>query len=169
MKKLLAIALILMLSITASAQGWTVVNHRGDELKGIAPYPSHTYSYPNIGQFVVWEWNIPSFRLVTDKGTFRERAYNTGFGYFRADKVYVGVYRASTKELVEKYVIYMNIEDNSGYQNLYINSYNATRGGIKKVKKILKALQTEDTIVRFVCERYNMDDFDLCVPCYRGK
>ena len=156
-----------LVSLAMSAQGWTKTDYKGDELKGIAPYTAHSYYLPNNGQFVVWDWGDPNFRLVTDKGMFREDSYNTGFGYFRADKVYVGIYRMSTKELIEKYEIYMNIEDNSMYKRIYINTNNATRGGIKKVRKILKALQTEDIYVRFVCKRNNMEDFDLCVPCYQ--
>lgn len=169
MKRLITIALAAVLCMAASAQQWTTKDYPGDELKGIAPYTAHNYSVPKVGSFVVWEWDEPSFRLVTENGMFREDSYNTGFGYFRADKVYVGVYRASTRELQEKYEIYMNIEDNSSYRNLYINRHNATRGGIKKVKKILKALQTPDTYVRFVCKRNHTEDFDMIVPCYHGR
>ena len=169
MKKILAIVFMMILSLSSYAQRWSKTDYKGDELKGIKPYSSYCYDIPNMGGFFVWNWEDPNFRLYANKGMFRESIYNMGWGNFRADKVYVGIYRISTRELIEKYIIYMNVEDNSGYERIYINSGNATRGQLKKVKRILKYLLTEDICVRFVCERYNSTDFDLIVPNYRAE
>lgn len=165
MKKLLTIALLLV-GMTASAQKWMTTEFKGDELTGDGqPYTAHAYVFPDESEFVVWEWDKTDFRLVNGKGMFREMAYNTGFGPFRAVKVRVGIYQIGG-QLQEKYDLYMNVEDNTMNKRIYIGS-NSLKRDRKIAKKIIQTLQTQGMYVRFVCQQIGKPDFDISVPYYQ--
>jgi len=73
MKKILVIAMMVVLNITASAQGtWSVSHRQADELKGQTAQDVYMYEAPGIGTVVVWDWKKPDFRLITDKGIFHQ-------------------------------------------------------------------------------------------------
>lgn len=71
MKKFFTIALILMVAMTASAQGtWTTGTREGDELKGDNGGPYYRYEIKNDGGLVLWDWNDWAFKIFTTKGGF---------------------------------------------------------------------------------------------------
>lgn len=164
MNKLLAIALFLLVELTASAQGWEKTHHPADPLYGVDAYNSYKYHVPGVGSFITWEWDNPSIRLVTDRGSFRDEALGWLPSY-RAVFVNVGVYRMSTGQLIEKFQLDMFFEDNQGHSRIYANKRSSNRKNLKAIMKVQKALRTEDTCVRFVCKLYEQGDFDLVVKC----
>ena len=163
MKKIFAIALLLLAGLTVSAQGWTTADYAGDELKGTAPYTAYQYSDPKMGSYVSWGWEDPDFRLITNSGIFHKQLCYAWYGQFYAFKVLVGIYN-SKGELQEKFFLFMESEAASIQDKIHLSSLKSER---KKAKKIIKALTKDKGLVRFVCARYNQADFDLYVPYFR--
>ena len=66
MKKLLTIALLLLVGMAAGAQGrWTVSHRKADTMKGQDARDVYIYDANGIGSLVVWDWNKADFRLIT--------------------------------------------------------------------------------------------------------
>ena len=162
MKKIFTIALMVVISMAASAQGWTTADYAGDELKGTAPYTAYQYSDPKMGSYVSWGWDDPDFRLITNSGIFHKQLCYAWYGQFYAFKVLVGIYN-SKGELQEKFFLFMESEAASIQDKIHLSSLKSER---KKAKKIVKALTKDKGLVRFVCSRYNQADFDLYVPFF---
>ena len=169
MKVLLTIALMLFAGLTVSAQGsWTKNFHQADALKGMSAYYSYYYNVPGVGSLVCWDWEKSDIRFITEKGMFREMAYNTGFGNFRAVKATVGIYK-NDGELQEKFDIYMNVEDNSMKKQVYVKDGISLRGDRKNALKVKKALRDNGVYVRVICSLINMPDFDLKITPYNEQ
>lgn len=170
MKKLLTIALMAMLSLAVYAQSgkWTATKFAGDELTGSQPYTAYSYTLPGTGSFVTFGWNTPEFRIIAEKGIFDESVYYTGFGESQAVKVLVGIYDTSSgkPELLEKFNLFMNKEDNTLGDKIVISRASLKRER-KKALKILEALTIKNRVVRFICPRFMDSYLDLCVPYYR--
>ena len=154
MKKLLVL-LMLLVAIAAQAQGeWREVKVEADELRGIKEGTSYIFTEPGVGSLVVWDWNDPHIRIVSDNGIFN---INSG-GWL---EVLVGFYDESGK-MTDKMNIWFGKEDGSGYG--YARTPSVQK---KKVGKILKTLQSGKGYVRIVAPRYDKTDFDLKIPVYK--
>lgn len=71
MKKLFAITLLLLTSLTASAQGqWTTVKVEADELKGVKGGESYQYSVDSIGYIEIADWKKDRIVITTNVGEF---------------------------------------------------------------------------------------------------
>jgi len=160
MKKLLTIALLLV-GMTASAQGWHVSHRAADPLTGQTEADVYIFSAKGIGSLVVWDWNRPSFRVISENKMFSSYVSHTG-SYV---PLLVGIYNGRG-EMTDRFRFEMYIEQN--HSNMYIStsdfSYPSTR---KKIKKVLKALRSGNGYVRFWAERWNHDDLDMKVPPFQ--
>lgn len=170
MKKILAIALLLLAGLTASAQvptKWTSTKYAGDELTGTQAYTAYSYTLPGTGKIVTFGWNTPEFRIITEKGIFQESVYYTGFGESKAVKVLVGIYKISSggPVLLERFNLFMDKERNSLGDKICISSASLKRER-KKAMKVLQALTTSNRIVRFICPRFSDTSLDFNVPFY---
>lgn len=171
MKKLLTIALMVMLSLTVYAQTsmkWTTTRYAGDELTGSQPYTAYSFTKPGTGSIVTFGWDTPEFRIITEEGVFKESVYYTGFGTSHAVQVLVGIYDVSSgnPELIEKFNLFMDKESNTLGNKIVISRASLKRER-KKALKVLSALNTKNRIVRFVCPRYMEAALDFPVPCYQ--
>lgn len=165
MKKLMTIALLLSLCMTAGAQGkWSTTNYAADELKGQRAYTAYTYEKPGVGTYVSWGWKNPDFRLITENGIFDESLCYEWYGSFHAVRVLVGIYDAQGN-LQEKFYVQMYKESSGLGDKIHLS---AVKKQQKLGKKIAKALSEGDGFVRFVCARYSQSEFDLIVPHYSG-
>lgn len=163
MKKLMTIALLLLVGLTASAQGkWTYTNYAADALTGQQAYTAYQYEVPGVGSYVSWGWTEPDFRLITANGIFNESICYEWYGSFRAYRVLVGIYNAKG-ELQEKFYIQMYKESSGPGDKIHLSSMKKQQ---KLGKKVAKALSEGDGFVHFVCARYSQGDFDLTVPHY---
>jgi hypothetical protein len=161
MRKVLSIAILLLMTITASAQGaWISSEEEADELKGTKGGTICVFTEAGMGSFVVWDWNEPQIRLVSDSGIFN---INNG-GWL---EILVGFYDDNGK-MKDKMNLWLCKEDGSGYSYARtVNKGVIPPGQKKKVKKIFNALLSGTGFVRIVAPRYNKLDFDLKVAPYK--
>lgn len=161
MKKQLAFVLMLMLSMTADAQGtWTVSHRQADELKGQTAKDVYMYEAPGIGTIVVWDWKKPDFRIITDKGFFHQKMVQ---GVGMCVPVYVGFYDKSGN-LKTKFQLIMFVEDNQGMK--WISTGGFYLGGRGNIRKALSQMKSGDGYIRIVGELYNRPDFDIKIIPY---
>jgi len=166
MKRMMTIALVLLVGLAASAQGkWTYSNFQADELKGQQAYTAYEYEVPGVGSYVSWGWKNPDFRLITAKGIFEETVCYEWYGSFRAARVLVGIYDAQGT-LQEKFYVQMYKESSGPGDKIHLSAMKKQQ---KLGKKISKALSEGDGFVRFICARFSQSDFDLTVPHYPKK
>lgn len=162
MKKLLTIALLLI-EITASAQGrWTVSHRQADELKGQTSQDVYMYEAPGIGTVVVWDWKKPEFRLITDKGFFHQKMVQGAAGF--CVPVNVGFYD-NNGNLKTKFQLIMYTEDNHGMK--WITTAGFYVGGRGNIRKALARMKSGDGYVRIVAELQGRPDFDIKVTPYQ--
>ena len=161
MKKTLLSLVMFMITFTASAQGaWTTSKEEADELKGIKGGTVCIFSETGVGSFVVWDWNEPQIRLVSDSGIFN---INNG-GWL---EILVGFYDDNGK-MKDKMNLWLCKEDGSGYGYARtVNKGLIPPGQKKKVNKIFKALLDGTGYVRILAPRYNTIDFDLKITPYK--
>lgn len=163
MKKLLTIALMMLVELTASAQGtWSTGIREGDELKGDNGGPYYRYEIENEGGFVLWDWNDWEFKIFTTKGGFDVWYYqNNGARFIN---ITMGLYTLDGK-LIDKRD--MPLAADHTHKEAWINKkgiyYPATR---KTIKKMFKALKSGEGYVRVVCARKGASDFDLKITPY---
>ena len=157
MKKILTIVFITVVIMTASAQGtWTVSHRQADELKGQTAQDVYIYEAPGIGSVVVWDWNKPDFRLITDKGFFHQKRVQGVNGFCVPTNV--GFYDKNGN-FKTKFQLIMFEEDNHGMKWITTGGwYLAGRGNIRKA---LKRMKSDEGYVRIVAELYNRPDFDI--------
>lgn len=163
MKKLLTIVLLLVVGLTAGAQGtWRVLHREADPMKGQEAKDVYIFDAAGIGSVVVWDWNKADFRLITEKGMFRTWV-SSGTVFV---PVKVGFFDESGN--MEKLVtIQLLPEDN--HMRKYIATADYYMFGRKDIKKIISRLKSGKGYVRFVAERYNEIDFDIKVTPYLKK
>lgn len=162
MKRLLIIALMAVLTMTASAQGtWSVSHRQADPLIGQEAQDVYIYKVDELGSLVVWDWNKPDFRLITDQGFFHQvTVQGTGM----CIPVNVGLYDKNDN-LKTKFQILLFEEDNHGGK--WIATGGFYLGGRGNIRKILGRIKSGDGYVRFVAERYNQSNFDMIVTPYQ--
>ena len=163
MKKLMTIALMLLVVVIANAQGtWSTGMRQGDELKGDEGGPFYRYEVEGEGGLVLWDWNDWEFKIFTTKWDFDVWYYqNSGFRYIR---ITMGLYTLDGK-LTDKRDIELAADHT--HKEAWINKkglyYPATR---KKIKKMLRALKSGEGYVRVICARKGAPDFDLQIMPY---
>ena len=71
MRKLLAIVLMTMLTMSTNAQGlWTTVKVEADELKGVKGGESYQYSVDSVGFIEITDWKKDRIIITTNDGEF---------------------------------------------------------------------------------------------------
>lgn len=160
MKKLITFALLL-LCMTAGAQGKWIVSHReADPMKGQEAKDVYIFGVEGIGGVVVWDWDKADFRLITEKGMFRKWLSN-GAPFV---PVKAGFYDENGN-MTEMVTVSLLPEDNS--MGKYIATADRYILGRKDIRKIMSRMKSGKGYVRFVVERYNDTDFDIKVTPYK--
>lgn len=158
---MMTIALVLLVALTAGAQGkWTVSHREADELKGEEAQDVYIYSVHGIGSLVVWDWKSPNFRLISEKGMFRKMV-SGGNVYV---PVKVGFYDESGK-LEKSFTI--NLLEEPNHSGRYIATADFYMLGRKDIKKTLARLRSGKGNVRMLAMLYNQPDFDLSITPYQ--
>ena len=161
MKRLMTIALVLLAGLTACAQGrWTVSHREADELKGEKAQDVYIYDVDGVGSLVVWDWNSPNFRLISERGGFRKMV-SGGSTYV---PVTVGFYDENGK-LEKRFTI--NLLEELNHSGRFIATAERYLFGRKDIKKTLARLKSGKGYVRMVAMLYNQPDFDLRVTPYQ--
>ncbi len=163
MKKLFTIALMLIAGMTASAQGtWSTGMNEVDELKGLLGGPYYRYDLEGMGSFVLWDWEDWKFRIVTDKGKFKEQLASSGNYYV---SLFIGLYSLDGK-LTEKFDLIIEPDHSSPYIATINKNWMYFPKHRRKIKKMIRTLKSGDGYVRIVCGRRDMQDFDLTITKY---
>lgn len=163
MKRLLTIALLLMMVLTAGAQGtWTVSHREADPMKNQDARDVYIYDVGGKGSVVVWDWGKADFRLISDNGGFHIRISNG----MQVVPVKVGFYDDSGT-LEKMYEIMLVPEDNTNYKWLTTAGfYYFGRGNIRK---IMKRMKSGKGYVRFLAELYGNKYFDINVKPFKQE
>lgn len=184
MKKLLAIALMTMLSMSTSAQGtWSTIETPADELKGEKGGTHYKYSVEGVGEIEIYDWNDWLFKITTYDGGFdyneikTRQVYNADLS-IRTEplstprykcNVLLGLYDTNDA-LKEKLELAMEVDQHQKCQNLTVNkkwfAYPQTG---RKVKKLFKAIREGKGYLRIVAKRKEMPDIDLKIMPYSQK
>lgn len=168
MKKIIIFSLFLSMAVSSNAQDWNVTEHQADELKGNTAYTSYVYDVPDVGSFVCWNNKPYQYRIVNSDGIFNYKSgYSKYGGSYRGLTVIVGLYSADDK-LIEKIEMWLDAESD---KPTFLETRDA--GGMfnpvgqkKKVKKIMKHLQSGSGYVRILADTYGTHkNFDLKIPC----
>lgn len=142
MKKLLLFVLLL-LPIAASAQGWRIMEIKGDELKGTLDHMGYYYLTEDANLF---------YYASDDKETF---LIKTGEGIFDYDDNYVsalvGYYRNGTLEKKQTVSLFVSM-----------GNANSALGTPAVAKPIIEYLETGGD-VRFIIGRYGRASLDITV------
>lgn len=162
MKKLLTIALLLV-GLTASAQGkWTVSHRKADPMKNQDARDVYIYESPGIGSVVVWDWDKADFRLITE----REPFYVQYSGGMRIVPIRAGLYD-ERGNLGKMYDIQLVPEENTN--NRWITTSGFYYFGRGNIRKVMKHMKSGKGYVRFLGTLYNNNDFDINVRPYQTK
>ena len=71
MKRILTIIIMVVLCVTAYAQGnWITVKVEADELRGIEGGESYLYSVDSIGTIKIADWKKDRITITTNEGVF---------------------------------------------------------------------------------------------------
>ncbi len=160
MKRLLTIALMSVMMLTAGAQGkWEVFNLDADELMGQTAQTVYLYEVPGVGTVVVWDWEKAEFRLISKKGMFRA-FISDGDRYY---PVVVGFYDENGK-LEKKFTI--NLLEDINHGGKYISTAGFYFGGRGDIRKTVARMRSGRGYVRFVANLYNQPMFDIKVKPY---
>ena len=166
MKRILFVLIAVLSCVAANAQKWEVTKHEADDLKGTEAYTSYMFSEPGVGSFVFWSNHDGHYRLISDDGIFNYERIASQFGAYRGEDVIVGLYD-NDNNLVERIEMWLDCESD---KPTFLETRDAGKflnptGQAKKVKKIMKHLNSGKGYIRFVAARYGKTDFDLKVPC----
>lgn len=185
MKKLLTFIVMLLFGMTAYAQGkWSDVETPADELKGEKGGTHYKYSIEGFGEIEIYDWNDCLLRVGTYEGSFdwkeiksgRVMNYTMGGGTSTktvpyatsrySSTVLIGKYDNNDK-LKDKIEVGMEVDHNQNCQNVTVNKkwffYPQT---CRKIRKMVKAMQSGDGYVRIVVKRKEMPDFDIKITPY---
>jgi hypothetical protein len=162
MKRLMTIALVLLVGLTVCAQGkWRVSHRQADELIEQEERDVYIYDVEGVGRVVVWDWKKPDFMLITEEGFFHQQSL-VGVGLCVPIKV--GFYD-NGGTLKKKFDIIMFGEDNSRMKSIVTGGwYRAGRGNIRKT---LAQMKSGDGYVRIVADLANRSPFDIKITPYQ--
>lgn len=182
MKKLFAIAILMLVSMATSAQGvWTTIETPADELKGEKGGTHYKYSVEGTGEIEIYAWNDWLFKITTNEGGFdyneitMRKVYNSDLSV-RTEPlstprykciVLIGLYD-SNDNLKEKLELAMEVDQHQKCQNLTVNKswFPYPQTG-RKVKKLFKAIREGKGYLRIVAKRKEMPDFDIKITPYQ--
>lgn len=181
----MTIMLLLLVAVTAGAQGtWSKIEVPADELKGEKGGTHYKYSVEGVGEVEIYDWNDCLVRVGTYEGSFdyqeiksrRVMNYSMGGGVSTqsvpyatprlSSTVLIGQYDSNGK-LKEKSEEGWEVDSNLNYQNVTVNKkWFFYPQSCRKIKKLVKAMQSGDGYVRIVIKRKEMPDFDLKIMPY---
>ena len=169
MKRLLTIAMMAVLTLTAGAQGkWKTGMYSGDELLGTQAKRYYNYEMNGVGWFTVDDWNGWSFRVTTLKGVFDRwvTKYYNGKAPDYYVKANIGLYDMQGNLLDKMYDnLQMSYKDPTF---AWVNEdWTYSRKHKKFLKNAIKALKEGSGYVRIVIPRKSMPDFDIKVMPYK--
>ena len=173
MKRIVSIAIALMMAVAMSAQvegKWIKQQSEADELKGSSGGTYYSYTVSGLGSFTIYGFDKFQYFLISEKEQFNiETGYSRYSGSYAGISVLVGIYDENDK-LTEKFKMWLDRVDNKG--NRIVRTRDA--GGMSnpvgqkgKVKKIFKALQSDGGYVRIVAERFQSTDFDIKISPFK--
>ena len=90
-----AIVLFLFISVTTSAQNWTIVDYNAPELLSKKYEKAYEYKVEGVGRFVFWDFEEPVFQLFSDNGQFLTEAFDSPTKTFIGAMIMVATYRKS--------------------------------------------------------------------------
>jgi len=168
MKKIFIFSIMCLFAVFANAQGWVSSEIKADEFKGTKAYTAYSYS-DDVGVFVHWSNDDGQYKLISYSGMFNyDSGYSKYGGSYCGISVLVGIYDNNDK-LIEKFKMWLDCDRGDGPVT---EAHTRNAGGMsnpvgqgKKVKKILKHLNTGKGYVRFYADLYDSQDFDFKVPC----
>ncbi len=165
MKKILTMIFLIVLCLTANAQGiWSTGMLEADELKGTVGGPFYRYEVKGDGGFVLWDWNKADFKIFTSKGNF-DVWYYTNSGY-RFTSITIGLYTLDGKL---KSKLDQRMAADQTCKEAWINKQDLDIPRRNKIKRMLKALKTGDGYVRIISARKGAEDFDIKIMPYDLK
>ena len=163
MKKLLTIALLLTVVLTAGAQGkWTVSHREADPMKNQTAKDVYIYTTAGGSEVVVWDWDEADFRLITGRGFFRV-LYAGGR---RIVPIRAGLYDENGN-LEKMYDLQLVPEDNTNNKWIATSDYYLL--GRSSIRKVMKRLKSGKGYVRFLGELYNNEYFDINVKPFQSE
>lgn len=170
MKRILAIMLMTVFSITVFAQGmWTTIKVDADELKGIKAGESYQYSVDSIGSIEIADWKKDRIIIKTKDGIFEYSKHEVVNNVTHMNKVVhiskvlIGLYNRDGA-LQEKLDGESYFDDDSPKSLLVVGrTFTQTR----QIKRMLKVVQSGEGYLRIVCKRKDMADFDLTTTPYQ--
>ena len=170
MRKLLAIALMTMLTMSTNAQGlWTTVKVEADELKGVKGGESYQYSVDSVGSIEITEWKKDRIVITTNVGEFeysKHEVVNKVTSMNKVvyvSKVLIGLYndKGSLQEKLDGESYF----DGENPKSLLVVGRTFTQ--TRQIKRMLKAVQSGEGYLRVVCKRKDMSDFDIKTTPYQ--
>ena len=185
MKNLFTIVLMTLVPMMASAQGvWTTIEIPADELKGEKGGTHYKYSVEGVGEIEIYDWNDCLVRVRTFEGSFDYQEiksrqvmnYSMGGGVSTQSVPYATP-RFSSTVLIGKYDDNgklktkseegWEVDHSQNCQNVTVNKkWFFYPQSCRKIKKLVKAMQSGDGYVRIVIKRKEMPDFDLIITPY---
>lgn len=170
MRKLLAIALMTMLTTSTNAQGqWTTVKVEADELKGVKGGESYQYSVDSVGSIEITDWKKDRIVITTNDGVFEYSKHEVVNPVTRMNKtvyiskVLVGLYNVEGT-LQEKLDGESYFDEEGDSKSLLVVGRTFTQ--TRQIKRMLKAVQSGEGYLRVVCKRKDMPDFDIKTTPY---
>ena len=160
MKKLFTL-LLLLSTLVVNAQ-WFTNYHEADALKELESYTAYVYVDSKVGSFIFWDNTNDQFRLINKCGMFNVSCDIMPFGYIQyGASVLIGFYNENDS-LQSKEVMWLEAKEDD-FKTLETVKWNKPIGQKRKVKKILKWLETDGNYIRIIADTYGGKDFDLIV------
>ena len=163
MKKLLTIALLLLVVLAAGTQGkWTVSHRDADPMKNQDARDVYIYETGGNGEVVVWDWDKADFRLIAEKGFF----HVLYMGGSKIVPIKAGIYDENGN-LEKMYTIQLIPEENTN--NKWISTGTFYYFGRGDIRKVMKRMKSGKGYVRLLGELYNNQYFDIKVIPFQPK
>ena len=161
MKKHILLSLVLITTLSASAQNWTQYKEGADELKGTQAKSRHFIEIPEEGVVVIDD-NFDIFGFVTYNGIFDYKPYEYDFN------VAIGIFGLydETGKLVEKKEIMVSVHDDPSNASADSRITLLKNSGISQVASWIR---NNKGSVRIIIPRYGKSDFDVTVPTFLSQ
>ena len=163
MKKLLTIALMLLVELTASAQGtWVTYELEVDELTGEPGGKYMKFVNDTIGSVTIHEGDDFWMRVESCNGNF--------YGIYDTNRVGIvqmllGLYDDNGK-LLDKYEGKIHGTEHLNFRSVWIDKDWSYFGQKPVLKKIIARMKSGNGYARIVIHRVDMPDFDLKITPY---
>ena len=170
MKRILTIIIMVVLCVTAYAQGnWITVKVEADELRGIEGGESYLYSVDSIGTIKIADWKKDRITITTNEGVFaytKNQVNNPVINMSKVvyvSKVLIGLY--DTKGVLQEKLDGESYFDDDSPKSLLV--VGRTFSQSRQIKRMLKAVQSGGGCLRIGCKRKDMPDFDIKTTLYK--